>query len=113
MSDRPYLTIDQVYEKLFGGPIRFRFSRAPLRSGQTRRSRKVEREEIIARRKEIRSAFDIVRYDPNEKRVARQLAGALGGSVEITETLMETVRHLNSERAIFGVQSFPKESAKP
>lgn len=108
---RPYLTIDQVSEKLFSGPNPLRLTRLPLkRSGRNKSVKAIQQKSIVARRKEIRAAFDVVRYDPNEKLVARTLAGALGGSVEITDTLMQTVHQINSERAIRGVQSPPQQS---
>lgn len=65
----------------------------PAVKDQRRRSAVTQRnEEILARRKLIRAAFDIVRHDPKEKTTSSMLARALGGSLPVTETILETAR---------------------
>lgn len=56
------------------------------------------RAEILANRQLIRRAFDLVRYEPNEKLLTNTLAGALGGRFEITDSILDTARQIIAER---------------
>lgn len=66
----------------------------------TPRSRNIQRNgEVVARRKLIRAAFDVVRRAPREKSTAKMLAGALGGRIEITQSILDASRIIVSEVA--------------
>ena len=59
---------------------------------------------IVARRKIVRRAFDLVRRDPSQRDTVDRLAGVLGGrysldqsAIELAERIIETSRVTNGE----------------
>lgn len=73
---------------------------SPLNKLQLARLRgKARRDLILANRKIIRRAFDLIRYDPNEHLLVDNLAGALGGRLEVTRSLLATAHQIIAERS--------------
>jgi len=61
---------------------------------------KARQQEIVERRKLVRQAFDLIRYDPAEKATVNTLARALGGvRGSITPSIMDTARQILADRA--------------
>lgn len=60
--------------------------------------RKLKQDRIMAQRKLLRTAFDLIRYDPAEKRMVSNLARALGGDAAVTGTLLESAKTIVAER---------------
>lgn len=80
---------DQVADALGMTPVN------PRRTGEAKR----KREEATARRHLLRSAFDLIRYDPAEKQMVNRLARALGGSEPADEALLKTARWIIANRS--------------
>lgn len=93
MSKLPYRTLDEVVE-ILAGYRPARQHREPRPVSVTRRMA------IVADRKTIRSAFDIVRRDPSEQNLRKRLVDALAGRAQITDTLLDTARTIIADAAL-------------
>lgn len=51
----------------------------------------------LEQRRLLRSAFDLVRWNPEDRALVSNLAKALGGSAPVTDTLLETARLIVDE----------------
>lgn len=64
------------------------------RQGSTVRQPNAQQAAIVARRKVVRAAFDAIRNDQKRKGLVRELAGALGGSITLSEKLYAEAENL-------------------
>ena len=84
-------TVEQIVRSIDFIQIRHR-----AKKGESENAKRQAR--IVAQRAILREAFFLIRNDPAEKAMVDNLGGALGGSREMTTSLLESAKQIISKR---------------
>lgn len=72
---------------------------SPQRRGRLKVETTARRNRILEQRRRIRQAFDLIRHDPAELQTVNMLAKALGGSLPVSGSVLDTVETIICEKS--------------